>query len=343
MITPANDFILKPFNTFRINAKCREWIEYTSPSDIPAVMARIGTGKFINIGAGSNMLFENDFDGTVLHSRILDVDIKPHDASQIIVHAGAGVEMDSLICQLCQAGLWGLENLSGIPGEVGASAVQNVGAYGVEAADVILSVECFDTHENRFIEIPKDACDYGYRSSMFKKPENKNRYIITYVNFMLSSTPAPHTGYGSLKELSPEETATPLLIRNAIVSIRNQKLPAVDEVGSAGSFFKNPIVNEKIFEELNAKLAAEASSVVTIPHYRVDDGIKIPAAWLIDQCGLKSVRIGGAAVWHKQPLVIVNASGDATAADILSLEQHITSSVFERFGIKLEPEVEHIS
>ena len=342
MITIVNDFNLRSFNTFRLDASCRQWIEYTSPLDIPAIMAQIGGGRFINIGAGSNMLFERDFDGAVLHSRILDLSMEPLADGRMIVRAGAGIEMDSLILQLCEAGLWGLENLSGIPGDVGASAVQNVGAYGVEAADAIVKVECFDTVEGRFIELSAADCDYAYRYSMFKHPDNKHRYLITFVSFAVSVTPSPKISYGSLKELQRLDCLTPLQVRDAIISIRNSKLPKVEEIGSAGSFFKNPVVTSDKFEEVKRIIESDGGDSDSVPHYVADAGVKIPAAWLIDQCGLKGAKCGGAAVWHKQPLVIVNATGHATAADILSLEQKIINTVSNRFGIRLEPEVEHI-
>lgn len=342
MVTIAEDFNLRAFNTLRIDVKCSKWIEYTLASDLPGIMAELSGTKFMNIGAGSNLLFVKDFDGAILHSRILDFEMQPFEADSVLIRAGAGIEMDALIERVCLAGLWGLENLSGIPGDVGSSAVQNIGAYGVEAADVIHGVECYDTQTNTFVTLSKDDCQYAYRDSLFKRAEYHNRYIVSAVSYIVTSKYSPKIGYGGLKDLSPEQTATPMDIRNAVIEIRNRKLPAVEEIGSAGSFFKNPVVSEDVFKSVEQIVEQEEGDADTVPHYRVDGGIKIPAAWLIDRSGLKGISIGGAAVWHNQPLVIVNATGHASISDILELEHKVISTVAHHYGILLEPEVEHI-
>ena len=177
---------------------------------------------------------------------------------------------------------------------------------------------------------------------MFKNAKNHNRYVITFVNFVVTRVPAPKISYGSLKELPADAINDPLRIREKIIDIRNQKLPLVDEIGSAGSFFKNPVISKDKFELVKKIIEHDGACSKAVPHYQVNDGIKIPAAWLIDYCGLKGATSGGASVWHKQPLVIVNTTGRASAADIVSLEQHIINTVREKFGIILEPEVEHI-
>lgn len=342
MITEISEFNLRGNNTFRIDSKCRKWIEYTSAADLQQIAHGLHVERFINIGAGSNMLFVGDFDGVVLHSRILDIEARPlaDHPERIRMRIGAGVEFDSLIEQCCNNGLWGAENLSGIPGEVGAAAVQNVGAYGVEACDLIKEVECYDLHSGTFVKFDVDQCDYSYRWSRFKRPEDHNRYIITHVVMEFTSHPCPKLDYGSLKDYRSDSNISPMTLREAVIKIRNEKLPPVELIGSAGSFFKNPIIDQNRFKEVQA--IASEHEFGDVPHYNVGKMFKIPAAWLIDKCGFKGKEVGGAAVWNDQPLVIVNISGHATADDILALENEIITVVENCFGINLKPEVEHI-
>lgn len=343
MITSLRNFNLRSCNTFRIDATCAEYIEYTSADDLPSVMNIIDGRRFVNIGAGSNLLFTSDFDGVVLHSRILDVCSRPAENDMVIVRAGAGVTFDDLIQNCAISGLWGIENLSGIPGEVGAAAVQNVGAYGVEVCDVIRKVECYDTHARCFVEFHTSACEYGYRYSVFKNPDNKCRYIVTYVEIALSSVPRPRIDYNSLKErIGQQDVSTPTVVRQAVIDIRNSKLPPVDRIGSAGSFFKNPIVDHAKFEDICSIFRKMRGADLPVPHYDMGRNVKIPAAWLIDQCGLKGYEYENAAVWELQPLVIVNKTGKATAKEIIELERIIIKRVNDRFGVELIPEVEHV-
>lgn len=343
MISELQNINIRPFNSFRIDAKCERWIEYTSPDDIPVILNSLDGKPFMNIGAGSNMLFTEDFHGSILHSKILDLEMTPGQDATVKVKAGAGITFDTLIEQLATAGIWGAENLSGIPGEVGAAAVQNVGAYGVEACDIISNVSCYDTVEKRFKRINVEDCGYGYRNSMFKSQENRNRYIITAVEFDLSTLQSPKLDYGSLRKSFSSEPTSPMEIRTTIIQIRNEKLPDVAIIGSAGSFFKNPIVDTETFKRIEEIAHNNYGNDTHVPHYDMGSHVKIPAAWLIDKCGLKGYRIGGAAVWNNQPLVIVNISGHASAKDILDLECHITNCVESEFGIRLYPEVEHIT
>lgn len=340
MVTALENINLRPYNTFRMDAMCRLFVEYTSLDDIPMIVSRYcSDSDFLCIGGGSNLLFVSDFAGVVLHSKILDVAMRHDGSDKVYLKAGSGVVMDELIVNCAQSGIWGLENLSGIPGEVGAAAVQNVGAYGVEVGDLIHKVECYDIQEGKFKTLTREECGYGYRQSMFKLPENKYRYIISAVEFELSVTPCPQIGYGSIaSEFGGKSMSNVSLIdiRNAIIRIRNSKLPIVEEIGSAGSFFKNPIVSEEIFLRIKKTYG-------DVPHYKTETGIKIPAAWLIDTCGLKGISFGEAAIWEKQPLVIVNKSGKAKAVDIIGLEKIIIETVQDRFGILLHPEVEHVS
>lgn len=334
MISIINQQNLRPFNTFRIDAVCDRWIEFTSPSDVDKLHSLVKDAPWTMIGQGSNMLFCGDFQGSVVHSRILDINSKSVGSGRVEMRVGSGIEMDLLIDQLVKSGLWGAENLSGIPGDVGAAAVQNVGAYGVEACDFIQSVEVYDTSLNRIVEIPVRDCDYGYRHSMFKL--SKGRYIITHVNMTFSTSPNPKLEYGALKEkINDSENLSE--IRKAILYIRNQKLPSVNSVGSAGSFFKNPIVGRHILKQILDDYKDQK-----VPYFTLENGYKIPAAWLIEQCGLKGYEKGNVGIWHKQPLVIVNLTGKATSAEILQMERFVIDRVKDKFDIELTPEVEHI-
>ena len=304
------------------------------------------TARLKHIGGGSNLLFTGDFPGTVLHSAIRHIDVISDSDDEVLVRVGAGVEFDKLCEWAAGRSLWGPENLSHIPGEAGAAAVQNIGAYGVEAKDIIREVRAFDLVSRKFLTFSVEECNYGYRDSFFKSPEGKDRYIITGIVFAFRRNGSPILEYGNLREtlLSRCHCPTPSDVREAIISIRRTKLPEVSEVGSAGSFFKNPVVSREVFGNVVRISGRDEASV---PHYPVpgpggEPWVKIPAAWLIDQCGWKWAVRGGAGVWPSQPLVIINASGDASPEEILALEECIRMSVSDRFGIVLSPEVEHI-
>lgn len=304
------------------------------------------TARLKHIGGGSNLLFTGDFPGTVLHSAIRHIDVISDSDDEVLVRVGAGVEFDKLCEWAAGRSLWGPENLSHIPGEAGAAAVQNIGAYGVEAKDIIREVRAFDLVSRKFLTFSVEECNYGYRDSFFKSPEGKDRYIITGIVFAFRRNGSPILEYGNLREtlLSRCPCPTPSDVRETIISIRRTKLPEVGEVGSAGSFFKNPVVSREVFDNVVRVSGRDEASV---PHYPVpvpggEPWVKIPAAWLIDQCGWKGAVRGGAGVWPSQPLVIINASGDASPEEILALEECIRMSVSDRFGIVLSPEVEHI-
>ncbi len=338
MINEITDFNIRKFNTFGMNVNCARWIDYSEAEDLPAIFSQIGEMSWRSIGGGSNMLFMSDYNGVLLHSRILDIDMMPLGVGQVKIRVGAGVCFDELVNRCCESGFYGIENLSGIPGDTGAAAVQNIGAYGAELKDVVESVECYDVVQNKFVVLPVNECRYGYRMSTFKLPENRKRYVVTYVNIILSSTAKPNLEYGNLKDaIGAEGVPSPLCIREAVISMRDSKLPNPQQVGSAGSFFKNPVVERSVYERI-----CSADSDVSVPHYPVGDMVKIPAAWLIERCGWKGRSLGNAAVWHKQPLVLVNATGNASPKEILSLEEAIKKDVASRFAINLEAEVDHI-
>ena len=380
-------------NTFGMKVKARCFMEYESVADLVDIEFEELARPVLHIGGGSNLLFTDDFKGTVLHSKINFIEILNDDQSTVepsscppdfskdsgsrschserseesstpvLVSVGAGVVFDDFCDWAAKEGLWGVENLSYIPGEVGASAVQNIGAYGVEVKDVIRTVYCYDTVEEEFVNFDVSECEYGYRDSVFKDTEIKGRYIVTHVVFALSRTPQPKLEYGNLKnalDCHPERTSchpeltschpersegslTPLQIRKAIIKIRKEKLPEPSLVGSAGSFFKNPVLSAEQFAEIETAAKAEHGTDCKVPHYDLPDGtVKVPAAWMIEQCGWKGRRSGGAAVWEKQPLVIVNYTGEAYPEEIIGLEKRIIASVKTKFGIELHPEVEHV-
>ena len=333
---------LTKMNTFGMRVKARCFIEYDSVADLVDIEFEELARPVLHIGGGSNLLFTDDFKGTVLHSKIDFIEVL-EGGEEVLVSVGSGVVFDDFCAWAAKEGLWGVENLSYIPGEVGASAVQNIGAYGVEVKDVIRKVYCYDTQEEEFVNFDVEECGYGYRDSIFKRPEVKGRYIVTHVVFALSREPKPVLDYGHLRDAVSAVQVTPELIRKTIIKIRKEKLPEPSVKGSAGSFFKNPVVPMEHFLKIGAAAKAEHGSDYKVPHYDLPEGmVKIPAAWMIEQCGWKGKRSGGAAVWDKQPLVIVNHTGEAYPEEIIGLEKRIIASVKAKFDIELHPEVEHI-
>ncbi len=347
MISIIHDFDLRPRNTFRISARAESWIEFTGRDDLPAVaryMAESGKPAYV-IGEGSDLLFTApEIEGTIAHSAILSLDVTPLGGGKVRVVAGSGIKMDTLVRHTAQSRLWGMENLALIPGETGASAVQNVGAYGVEASDLIESVDAFDIIAGRYVTISREDCAFAYRHSLFKTPEAKGRYIIASVTFILSSEAAPKLSYGNLAEhLEGISNPAPMDIVEAVSTIRRAKLPDPEDVGSAGSYFTNPQVSPDLFERIKASAEELLAPGERVPHFILPDGrVKIPAAWLIDRAGLKGLRIGGAGLWPAQPLVIANLSGKASAEDVMAVERQVVETVKERFGVTLTPEVEKI-
>ena len=333
---------LTKMNTFGMKVKARCFMEYDSVADLVDIEFEELARPVLHIGGGSNLLFTDDFKGTVLHSKIDFIEVL-EESEEVLVSVGAGVVFDDFCAWAAKEGLWGVENLSYIPGEVGASAVQNIGAYGVEVKDVIRKVYCYDTQEEEFVNFGVDECGYGYRDSIFKRPEMKGRYVVTHVVFALSREPKPVLDYGHLRDAVSTVQVTPELIRKTIINIRKEKLPEPSVKGSAGSFFKNPVVPMEQFIKIETAAKEEFGSDYKVPHYDLPDGmVKVPAAWMIEQCGWKGRRSGGAAVWDKQPLVLVNYTGEAYPEEIIGLERRIIESVKNKFGVGLHPEVDHI-
>ena len=335
---------LLPYNTFGMNAKAKLFIEYYSLDELRQVLKEHKGEQILHIGQGSNLLFTSDFNGVILHSGMARAKFLDDET----VEAQNGLRLDDMIAQLTDMGYSGLEKLSLIPGEVGASAVQNVGAYGCEAKDVIVRVNTLNVETLEERVFTNEECRFGYRDSIFKH-ELKGKYIVTSVVYKVKPGDATKT-------------------REEIIATRMAKLPTVGEVGSAGSFFMNPFVPEDKVNEL-LKLYPDmphypvgAFSVIqrsvcdgesggtSCPvdlaeryqhHNLVAEREKIPAAWLIEQCGWKGKTLGGAQVWPKQPLVIVNAN-NATPEDIIALAAQISASVKDKFGIDIHPEVNYI-
>ena len=337
------NYDLGAHNTFGMKVKAALYIEYDNVDELMSLDYKSLPQPIFHIGAGSNLLFTKDFPGTVLHSNIKYIKYVDMGLDEVLLTVGSGVVFDDFIANVAGNGLWGPENLSLIPGEVGAAAVQNIGAYGVEAKDIISGVVCLDTKDWTKTVFKVGECGYGYRDSRFK--HERGRYIITSVLFRVTRKYSPKLDYGGVRnalEGYDLNALKPTDIRDAIIRIRNAKLPDPAEIGSAGSFFKNPVISREHFERILNPECPQGSHA-DIPHYDLPDGtVKVPAAWLIDQCGFRGKKRGGAQVYEKQPLVIVNASGSASPEDVLALENEIIAKVKEKYDIVLHPEVDHI-
>lgn len=334
------NYSLLEHNTFGIDAKCGRFLEYASVAEAVEVAGMISSSPFLIIGGGSNLLLTADYPGTVVTPAPM-ADVSSGvclDSKSLTLRCWAGLVFDDVVDYCVGNGLYGLENLSLIPGQVGASAVQNIGAYGAEVKDVICSVEAVEIATGKVVTIPAEECHYAYRQSRFKG-EWRNRFLITHVTYRLSASFAPHVDYGNIRaELDAKGIATPTArqLREVIIDIRNAKLPDPKVEGNAGSFFMNPIVSRERFEAIR-------KDYPTMPFYEVrneqeDSSYKIPAGWMIDQCGWKGKTIGPAGVHSRQALVLVNKGG-ATGSDIVRLMKAVQHDVSERFGISLQPEV----
>lgn len=316
-------------NTFGINQSCKALYEPTTVKKLKDILPCLRNEPLLIIGGGSNLLLTKDFDGNVLHPCIMGKEINGE-----LLRCGAGEEWDSVVEYAVENGLYDMENLSLIPGEVGASPVQNIGAYGMEAKDIIYKIEAVEISTGKEVVINPEDCHYAYRYSRFKD-EWKGRYVVTYVTYKLSHSFTPRLDYGNLRTtLSSQGIMEPTAmdVRQAVISIRNAKLPDPKEEGNAGSFFMNPVVGKEKFESL-------LKEYPQMPHYNVDaEHEKIPAGWMIEQCGWKGKTLGRAGVHSKQALVLVN-KGDATGEEVVALCQAIRRDVMDKFGIDIHPEV----
>lgn len=325
------NYNLKAHNTFGIDAKCSRFLEYESVAEAQEVakILRESSIPYIIIGGGSNLLLTKDYEGIVVHSACKGVERRGNS-----LICGSGEVWDDIVAKSIAMQLYGAENLSLIPGDVGASAVQNIGAYGSEVKDLIRKITAVEISTGTVREFNHTECEYGYRQSRFKH-EWKNRFLIISVEYELSEAFQPRLDYGNIRaELERRNITEPTAqqLRDTIIDIRNAKLPDPKVMGNAGSFFMNPIVSREKYEQL-------AEQYVGMPHYEIDaDNVKIPAGWMIDQCGWKGKSLGRAGVHDKQALVLVNRGG-ATGAEIVALCKAIQKDVKAKFDIDIHPEV----
>lgn len=331
MIDQKNYSLLR-HNTFGIDAKCKRFIEYSSVEEAQQVAEMITDADrpLLILGGGSNLLLTGDYNGTVLHSGIRFLE----QTDECHVRCGSGFIWDDVVDYCVANNLYGAENLSIIPGEVGASAVQNIGAYGAEAKDLIECVEAVEIETGQICRFTNTECAYSYRQSKFKHAW-KNRFLITAVTYKLSKTYNPKLDYGNIRvALAAKgiDNPTAMQLRETIIDIRNAKLPDPKVLGNAGSFFMNPVVPTHKYNQL-------AQQYVGMPHYTIDSEYeKIPAGWLIEQCGWKGKALGKAAVHNKQALVLVNCGG-ATGSEVVQLYKTIQHDVKQKFDIEIKPEV----
>ncbi len=342
------NYSLLGHNTFGIAARCREYMEYASAGEAREAAGALlaGDRPRLVVGGGSNLLLTRDFDGTVVSPEPrFGVELTGEGGGEARLRCWSGTTFDDLVDWCVDHDLHGLENLSGIPGQVGASAVQNIGAYGAEAGEFIESVEAVNLAPGAaLVTLPKDECRYGYRQSRFKG-EWKGRFLITHVTYRLSRTFSPRLDYGNIRQALAAKVGpgagmatavTPRMLRDTILEIRREKLPDPKAYGNAGSFFMNPVVDEGKFDELRSRFP-------DLRYYAVEGGdgttkYKIPAGWMIDRCGWKGKTLGRAGVWPRQALVLYNTGG-ATGAEVVALCRAIQSDVSRTFGIDIKPEV----
>lgn len=327
-----NNCPLKERHTFGMDVMADRLIEFANEDELKSALT--GAVKpLLFMGGGSNLLFLNNYSGTVLHSVIDNINIVAEDDNSVSVRVGSGVVWDDFVAYCVEKGWWGVENLSLIPGEVGASAVQNIGAYGVEVKDVLQSIEAISVDNLSKRIFTNAECNYAYRDSIFKK-SLKGKYVITYVTYRLSKKANPNIGYGALKSVLAENPSLKE-IRDAIIAVRNSKLPDPKVYGNAGSFFMNPVIPMEQFVALQSRYP-------DIPSYPASDGyIKVPAGWLIEKSGWKGKSLGNAAVYEKQALVLINRGG-ATGMEVKHLADTVIADIKEIFGITLHAEVNYI-
>ena len=329
------NFSLKNYNTFGIDAKAKTFVEVSNEEELQEVLKQVYASELFILGGGSNCLFTKDFDATVLHVNLKGKQVVNETEEEVFLKVNAGENWHEFVLFCIENNYGGVENLSLIPGNVGTSPIQNIGAYGVELKDVFAECEAIHVQTLEKRTFTKEDCQFGYRNSIFKN-EVKGQYIITSVTFQL--TKKDHqlkTGYGAiLNELKAKGITKPTIkdISDVVIAIREQKLPNPKEIGNSGSFFKNPIISASAFSALKEKFPE-------VPSYQIsNEEVKVPAGWLIDQAGFKGYRDGDAGVHKNQALVLVNY-GDASGEEILALAKHIQQTIQEKFGIELEMEV----
>ena len=331
---------LKPYNSFGFDAVAKQFVEIDEVSELKTLIesGELQQHKTLIISGGNNILFQNEvFDGLVVYINTKGIEILREDENEVVVRAQAGEDWPDFV-RFCVGKSWhGVENLAHIPGKVGAAPVQNIGAYGMELKDSFLNCDAMDLATGETKVFTKDACHFGYRESIFKN-ELKGKFVITSVDFLLKKNAPLHLEYGNIKAyLEQNGIANPTLqqLHNAICAIRDAKLPDVKQIGSAGSFFKNPVIEVTQFEALQ-------KDYPNMPHYDEPNGMaKIPAGWLIEQAGWKGWRNEHVGVYEKQALVLVHYGG-GSGKDIVELARQIQNSAEEKFGIKITPEVNFV-
>ena len=332
------NYPLLAHNTFGMDVHATLFFEYDTVEELKAFLQSdefIHSKRFIHIGSGSNLLFDGDYKGVVMHSAIRTLEVLQETDEHVVVRVGSGYVWDEFVAH-CVAQEWaGVENLSAIPGEVGASAVQNIGAYGVEVRDVIVNVETLALDGTPHL-FTNEECRYGYRDSIFKQ-ELRGKHIVTHVVYKLRKAPSYKLDYGDLRaRVEAHGKPTLKAVRDAVTAIRDSKLPDPRVLGNAGSFFTNPVIPRALYDTLKAKYPS-------IPSYPIDEEqVKVPAGWLIDSIGWKGRALGHAAVHDRQALVLVNLGG-ATGKEVMMLAERICEEVMEKYGIRITPEVNFIS
>lgn len=339
MIIQEN-FFLKAIHTFHINIYARYFAAFEAVDELREIIEAETVARYqkLILGGGSNILFTKDFDGLILKNNINGIEQVNEDAAHVYIKVGAGENWHRFVMYCVNNELAGVENLSLIPGNTGASPMQNIGAYGVEIKDVFHELEAFNINEKALVKFNADDCEFGYRQSIFKT-KLRNQYVILSVTFKLNKNPVYNTSYGAIEqELKNMHIKTPGIkaISDAVINIRTKKLPDPNVLGNAGSFFKNPEVPDTVFESLKHEFPG-------VVGYRLSDGkVKLAAGWLIEQCGWKGYRKGDAGCYNKQALVLVNY-GNGSGQEIYDLSEHIKQSVNEKFDVQLEREVNIIS
>lgn len=332
----TKEISLQPYNTFGLDVSCKGIIEIKNKDQLKNELSLLAADneEFMILGGGSNVLFTGNLNKYVLLNRIKGIEILDERDNDVLIEVGSGEIWHDLVLHCVNNGWGGIENLSLIPGCVGASPIQNIGAYGVELKDVFESLTAISTDGSEFRDFTGNECRFGYRDSVFKR-EFKGKYIITNVRLRLKKNSEPNTSYGAIKKVLEENgISTPSIkdVSDAVIQIRRSKLPDPAVIGNSGSFFKNPVVKRGFYRQIS-NLYPE------MPFYLVDDDhVKIPAGWLIEKAGLKGVRFGNTGCHEHQALVIVNYGG-ATGAEIVEHAHRVMDTVEKKFGIRLEPEV----
>lgn len=322
-------------NTFQISVVADWWVEYSSLEDLKRLSQDeyFQSLPFLPIGQGSNLLFLEDYRGAILSSQINGIEVLNETSESVSLRVGSGIVWDDFVVWALAHGYNGIENLSWIPGTVGAAAVQNIGAYGAEIEEFIDCVETFDLKTGEQTLIAKADCQYGYRYSIFKEEMYKN-HVITHVLFTLPKSNQVNLSYQALEAYFSNREPTPQQVREAVIKIRQSKLPNPHELPNAGSYFMNPVVPFEIYQRLSKEYP-------NIPYYPAEKGIKLSAAWLLDQAGLKGYKKGNVGTYNQQPLIIVNF-GKADGKEIADFAQELSDIVFDKFAIRLTPEVRYI-